>query len=78
MIVGVNCLFCFKLNIALQDFVQGLKSSTDFSSILWKVIPQEMLLISFHLNVHILGFHPQTQHLELPYTLGIMKQLNVE
>ena len=29
-------------------------------------MPQEVLLSSFHLNGHTIGFHPQTQELEPP------------
>ena len=51
----------------IQDYIHGLKSSNHLArrnkQDHWK---PKVLLSSFHLNGHTLGFHPQTQNLEPP------------
>ena len=61
-----------------QDFIHRLKSQ---KNILYKQYHVKVLLKRFHLNGHTIGFHPQTQKLELPstapsFTLGV-NELNV-
>ena len=56
-----------------QDFIHRLKSQT---YILHKQHHVKVLLKRFHLNGHTIGFHPQTQKLEIHLT--IIKQLRLK
>ena len=63
-----------------QDFIHRLKSQNHLVQHN-KQYHRKVLLSNFHLNGHTIGFHPQTQKLELPstapsFTLGV-NELNV-
>ena len=68
--VMIVCLLKFSINPFTAKWSQRKFSSKFANFILWsfeKQIAVKVQAESFHLNGHIVGFHPQTQKLESPY-----------